>query len=486
MAVLQGNLPTDVRRPGVFNFFDDTSTARGQIPIARTIGLIGMKHASGTAALNVPIEVVNELFADLLFGIGSELALMCRQAFRTFRFLSSRIRGFAAQVWAVPIADPGGGAVAATRTFTVTGTATQAGDVIIRIAGREIRAPVKVGDTQNTTAAAIKAAIDQRLIELPGTATVAANVVTFVYRHLGVNGNDLLTSTVQSVAGVTVAAAVGATGTGVADIQLALDAMVGRHFRAIAIANHAAADVVDLGEHADAMWAADVKKYRHMFLASTGTLATATTLAAPANRKEILVISFEGGRNLPGEIAASVAAMTQTKERPSQNWDKTELPLFPTDDVLNYSAPELESALAGGVTPLEMTDVGGVRVNRLVTTKATHNGVAFENLRDFAVSATSAFYALQTDAAVSQEMAGRNVTEELIGDIRARIYGVLKDGESLGDLHNVDAHAAEILVQPHPSIATRIVTDIPVSVTPNAHQVDNTFRLHIEAPQVAA
>src|SRR6185503_15071758 len=97
-----------------------------------------------------------------------------------------------------------------------------------------------------------------RLSDLPGTFSVAANVVTFVYRHLGANGNDVKATTVQSVAGVTVTAASAVAGVGVADIQPALDAMGSRHFRAIASANHAAQDVTDFGEHADAMWAADV------------------------------------------------------------------------------------------------------------------------------------------------------------------------------------------------------------------------------------
>jgi len=465
MATLQGNLPSDVRRPGVFNFFDDTSSARGQIPIGRTVALLGMKHSSGVATVNVPIEIVNEAAADLMFGTGSEMALMCRMAFKTFRFLSSRIKGTPAQVWGVPVVEPAG--VAATRTFTVTGTATTNGDVIIRIAGREIRVPVASGTTQNNVATAINAAIGQRLFELPGTSGVATNVVT----------------TVQSVAGVTVVAATGATGTGVADIQPALDAMGSRDYRAIATSNHAAQDVTDFGEQADSTWAADIKKYRHMFLASTGTLGSATTLASPANRKEILVVSFEGGRNLPGEIAASVAAMTQSKERPSYNYDKTELPLYPTDDVNNYIAAELEPAILGGATPLEMTNTGGVRVNRLVTTKATLSGFAFENLRDYSVSATSAFYAVQVDAACSQEMAGRNVDGDLLADLKSRIYDVLKTGEDLKDLQNVDAHAAELLVQVHPTIPTRIVTEIPTSIIPNAHQIDNTLRLFVEAPQ---
>lgn len=471
---LQSNIPTDKRRPGTFHTFDDTSSARSLVPIQRSLLLIGMKHSSGTWALNTPVQVFNEREAELGAGKSSELSIMVRIALATFRALGSF-----AQLWCIPIAEPAG--VAATRTFTITGTATEAGDVVVRICGRTIRGAVKSGDTQNTIAASLKAAIDVALSDLPVTTGVATNVVTLTYRHLGVNGNDLLIEEVSAPAGVTNATASPVSGTGVADIQPALDVAGSRDYLAVAIANHAAQDVTDFGEHADLMWAASKKRYRHMFLCSTGTLGSATTLASPPNRKEILVVSFEGGRMLPAEYAASVAAMTQTKERPSFNWDGTELPLYGTADANVYEDAEVETALLGGVTPLTVTDVGKVLVERLVTTKATLSGAAFENLRDFAVSATTAYYARQLDAKLAPAIKGQNVDTTLLRELRDLAYDVLKQGEALGDLHHVDDHAEELVVDAHPSLPSRVLVEFPQSVVPNAHQVDVTHRLFVEA-----
>lgn len=471
---LQSNIPSDKRRPGTFHTFDDTSSARSLVPITRSVALIAMKHSSGTAVVNTPVQVFNEREADLLFGKSSEMAMLVRVTLATMRALGSF-----AQIWCIPIAEPAG--VAATRTFTITGTATEAGDLVVRICGRTVRAPVKSGDTQNTIAASLKAAIDVVLGDLPVTAGVATNVVTLTYRHLGVNGNDLVIEAVSAPAGVSSAIASPVAGTGVADIQPALDVMGSRDYLSIAIANHAAQDVTDLGEHADLMWAASKKRYRHMFLGVTGTIGSATTLASPANRKEILVVSFEGGRMLPGEYAASVAAMTQTKERPSFNWDGTELPLHATADANVYEDAEVETALLGGVTPLGVTDAGKVFVERLVTTKATLAGAAFENLRDFSVSATTAYYARQLDAKLAPAIKGQNVDTTLLRELKDIAYDVLKQGEALGDLHHVDDHAEELLVDAHPSIPSRVLVEFPQSVVPNAHQIDVTHRLFVEA-----
>lgn len=474
--MLQSNIPTDKRRPGTFVTFDDVSGARGLTPSPRSVCCVGMKHSSGTWTLLTPVQVYNEAEADAGAGRGSELALMLRSALKTFRK-----QGSAAALWAVPITEPSG--TAATRTFTVAGTATGAGDALVLISGRLVRVPIKVGDSSATVAAALKAATDIMVAQgvLPGLGSIVGSVVTFTYRHLGINGADIKASTVSSVPGITITTATGVTGSGVADIQPALDVLGSRDYLAVAIANHAAADLTDLGEHADLMWAASRKRFRHMFVGETGTLGTATTLAAAQNRKEIVLVSFEGGLGLPGEYAAAVAAMTQTHERPSHNWNATELDVPGTTDALNYEDAEVETALAGGVTPLTMSDTGKVRVERLVTTKATQAGAAFEPLRDFAASASAAYYARQVDQQCAIAMQGQNLDAELLRELHGIAYDVLKRGEELGDLHHVDDHADELKVEAHADIPTRAVIEIPVSVVPIANQVDATVRFFSEA-----
>lgn len=472
---LQSNIASDKRRPGSFQTFDDTSGSRGLIPVTRSVCCVGIKSSTGTQANATPVQVFNESEADGYFGKGSELALMVRKVYEELRK-----QGASCQVWACSVAAPAG--VAATRTFTVTGTATAAGDVVFRIAGRTLRAAVKSGDTQNTIAASINSAIGVAVATgtLPVTASVATNVVTTTHANTGVNGNDVSVSVVSSPAGATVATASPVAGTGVASLVASLDALGSRDYLAIAVANHLAQDVTDLGTHMDAMWAAGRKRWRHAFIGETGTLSTATTLASGGNRKEIVISSCENSPSLPSELAATAAAISQSKDRPSYNYDGTETTLYAPPDASVFDDNEVEAALLGGVTPLTLSDTGAVKIERLVTTKATVSGAAFENLRDYAISATTAYYARQVDAKAVIAMKGKNADERLMNQLRDLALSILRQGEEAGDLHHVEDHAAELRVAAHPTIPSRVLMEVPLSVVPNAHQLDNTIRLFVE------
>ena len=480
----QSNLASDKRRPGTFHYFDDTSGSRSLIPIERSVALVGVKSSAGTATVNVPLQVFNESEGAAAGGQGSEIDMMVRAAFAAMRSLAASIRGSACKVFVVPLTAPSG--VQATRTFTVTGTATANGDLVIRIAGRTIRAPVKSGDVQNTVAANLKTAIDAYLTTLPVTVGVSTNVVTTTHVTNGVNGNDVKVEVVSTVGGVTVVAANAVAGTGVASIVTALDSLGAKDYLAVALGGHLAQEVTDAGTHLDAMWLAAKKRYRHVFIGETGTLATATTLASGGNRKDIVIGSFEQSPSLPSEFAAMLGVMSQVRERPSYNYDGTILPLYAPADTYIYDDSEVETALAGGVTPLTVTtDTGSPRVERLVTTKTTVSSIRFENLLDYSHSATVAYYARQLDARLVRAIQGQNVDSEFLKDLKDIAFEVLKQGEDLGDLHHVDDHVAELIVEAHPTIPSRVLLEFPQSVVPSAHQIDVTHRLFVEGAVAA-
>src|SRR5262245_59740689 len=134
----QSNIPTDKRRPGVAISFE-TSGAFSLVGFTRAIALVGTKSSAGTGTAATPGQVFSADDCDRIGGVGSPLALMGRKVLEVFRLL-----GGAAQIWLVPVADPAG--TAAIHRFTVTGTATEAGDLVLKIAGRTIRVPVASGD----------------------------------------------------------------------------------------------------------------------------------------------------------------------------------------------------------------------------------------------------------------------------------------------------------------------------------------------------
>src|SRR3972149_3155414 len=136
---IKTSIPSNPRKPGLYVEFDVTSAARGLAPIDRRVALIGARLTAGTVAAGIPTEVFTETGADPYWGKGSELALMCRAAMKAGKKLARKGKKPPA-LWALALADPAG--VKADFTFTVTGPATAAGDVVFRIAGRTLRAGV--------------------------------------------------------------------------------------------------------------------------------------------------------------------------------------------------------------------------------------------------------------------------------------------------------------------------------------------------------
>lgn len=474
----QSNIPSDLRQPGSYMTLDFESGPIGLVSIGRAIVLIGAKTSAGAGVVAEPVLAQSAAECRAIAGKTSILSLMGAKVFEVFKRL-----GGAAQVYLVCVADPAG--TAAAFTFTASGTATEAGDTVFKIAGRTLRASTSDGAAAATVASAVKAAIDANGIDLPGGAgAVVGAVCTFTAGVTGVNGNGIALEVISTPAGITVTPTQSVTGVGVIDITAALDSLGTREYQSIAISNNLAADATDLAAHLDEMWGAGAKKFRHAFIGSRSSLGTATTVASGADAKHIVQASMEGAGSLPGEIAAAVAAMRLTKEQPSYNYDGTELPLYVPSDSDAYTDSEVETALAGGVTPLTKTDAGMAKMERLVTTQTTDSaGNPFENLLDLSNSWTLAYYGKQADIAVARAIQGQSLDSALLRSLRGIVYRILLLGQEAGDLHNVEAHAGEIQVVAHPSIPTRVLIDIPCAVVPNAHQADTTMRLIVEGAQ---
>jgi phage tail sheath gpL-like len=159
--------------------------------ITATVGSDDYVTAAGTASLATPIQVASADDADTYFGVGSELALMCRAVF-------AQKRG--AYVWACPVAQHGS-AVKATAVMLFATTATSAGSVKVTIAGRTcIEAAVASGDTASTIATAVAHAIN-KTPNLPVTATVSSATVTLTAKCGGTRGNAIREDGVQQAKG---------------------------------------------------------------------------------------------------------------------------------------------------------------------------------------------------------------------------------------------------------------------------------------------
>lgn len=134
----------------------------------------------GAGGANVPVAVGGPAQGTALFGAGSMLDRMS-QAF----FASNPNQ----LLYALPIADPGGGAVA-TGSITIGGSPTAAGTLYIYIAGQLIQVAVAVTDTPTTIGAAIAAAIAANA-QLPVTAIATTGAVALTSVMKGTIANDI-------------------------------------------------------------------------------------------------------------------------------------------------------------------------------------------------------------------------------------------------------------------------------------------------------
>lgn len=475
MAISHG-IPSTLRRPGQFHEFDYTSSARGLVPLANRVLLIGIQSSAATATADEFQQIFSEQEADLLFGQGSEIALMARKALQTAVSI-----GITPEIWACGVADPAG--TAAVQKFSVVaGTAATSGDIFFRVGEEVFRAGVSAGDDQDAVALSIKNAIESRLHLVPVTVTATANEVTLTHVVTGENGNDLkLFVDSVGLTAMSINTSTTTPGAGAASLTTALTNSLAKSFETIAIANHQAGDVTAMDTHMDSAWAAGEKRWRFGVMAENGTLSTANTLASTANSEKIVVVSYEDSPSTPGQIAAAMAVGISSRELPNYNYDYQELPLAIPVSSSTYSAAEIESALAAGSTPLAPNDTrSATEIVRLITTKTTENGAPFERTKDLATIRGMVFVVRQIDADFAIQFRGVNKSQRVLNRMRSRAFDKLKEMESLGIVQNVDSLFPQLLVENDPIIATRAIVSLPESIIPNLHQIVFKHVLYVE------
>lgn len=389
--------------PTTFNVFNFLRAGNALRNIPLTVALVGTKSAAGTGVVGQVYEVNDSLSTDLLAGANSEAALMARQA-----MLCTRLFRQGPKLVMTLLAEPGGG-TARIQTITNVGSATSDGSQIIKISGRVFVVSVHAGDSVSTIAAAQANAFKAEAETLPVLVTVAAGVVTLTHPTKGENGNDVLVEVTQQVAGCVATVAQTTAGAGVTDITGALNTLSPLRYDGIAIANHKSADISAILLDMAVRWAPETKTWGWYFLFEPGTIGTATSLAAAANDKSVIISNMEGCKNAPGEGAVTSAVLTFSRPRANSGYDFAVVPLFPPGEATWYTAPERNTAIKAGLTVyVGITDSSGAVVQdraqcvQMVTSKTTIGGIPDDRLRDIGVSRTGVAIALQLDAAVAE------------------------------------------------------------------------------------
>lgn len=179
MAISFNQIPSALRVPLVYAEFDSSNAIQGPVTLAYKGLLFGQMLTAGTATADTLVPVTSAEGAADLFGEGSQLHHMAVAWFSN---------NPTTELYAMPVAEPAG--VQASGTIVVTGPATEAGSIDLYIAGRNIEIAVASGDSANSIAAAIEAAIDADT-SLPVTAGVSTNTVTITAKQKGLIGNQI-------------------------------------------------------------------------------------------------------------------------------------------------------------------------------------------------------------------------------------------------------------------------------------------------------
>lgn len=377
MAISFNTIPQKIYTP-LFYAEVDNSAANTTTDDMQSL-IIGPMLSTGKATADELTYVSSAEQAAELFGHGSILHRMV-SAYRN--------QDSTGTLYVMPLEDPSSG-VAATKTVTVTGSATAAGTISLYIGYDLIEVGVSSGDSESDVAGDISAAINANA-DLPVTSQAALGVVTITAKHKGVIGNDfpvninlLGASNGQELpAGIGIAIADGTTGTGTPDIEAAFAALKEEPFEFIGLPY---SDKTSFDASKAAMttrWAYNVQLYGHVYSAKRGETDDLLDLGTTQNDPHLTVFAvsetdpnfaFERLGAALGQIAVSVKA---DPARPFQTLELTGITAPRVGD--RFSRADRESLLASGCATFTDSS-SATAIERAVTTYITNSYGAKDN-----------------------------------------------------------------------------------------------------------
>lgn len=363
-------IPIDIRTGGQFLEIDNSKALGGAlIAQPRRMLFIGNKLAAGTLAANTLTRINNPAEAAALFGRGSVLHEMLRGA---------RQANKETDMWAIALDDLVAG-VQATQTLTLTGPATGAGTLALRINGELINVGVTSGDTATMIAANVVLAVNA-FLDAPVTAASALGVVTFTARHKGVFGNDIDVRVNYQrdeflPTGLTAVVAAGVVGTGNPDVATALAAIASESYYSIVLPY---TDITNLDklrvELADRFGGMDMRT-GHVFAGRAGTHGQLTTFGSGRNNVHETIFGVKRPPQGAYNWAARMAAVVEFNGAidPARPFKTLEVPgLLAPQEADRFTRPERELLLRDGISTFEATQDGSVLIEQVITSYQTN------------------------------------------------------------------------------------------------------------------
>lgn len=363
-------IPIDIRTGGQFIEIDNSKALGGSLVAqARRILFIGNKLATGTlpaatlTRINAPDEAAQH------FGRGSVLHEMLRGARQVNK---------ETDMWAIGLDDLLAG-VKATQTLTITGPATGAGVLALRINGELVPVGVSAGDTATDVATNVAAAVTA-FLNGPVTAASALGVVTFTARHKGVFGNDIdirINYQADEVlpAGLTAVVAAGVAGAGNPDVADALAAIVNESYYTIITCYGDVTNLDKIKVELSSRFGGMDMRTGHLFAPKAGTHAELTTFGSARNNVHETITGVkrppQGAYNWNARMAAVVEFNGAID--PARPFKTLEVPgLLAPAEADRFTRPERELLLRDGISTFEVAQDGTVLIEQIITTYQTN------------------------------------------------------------------------------------------------------------------
>jgi len=469
---LSPNIP-ETMIPGSYTGYNYYAGPNGLPANIQKVLLIGDKSSAGSIAANKPTEVATEQEAIALAGSGSVLMQMYKAAKKAWKyaqisFLCYEVAASSAATWA----------------FTLTGTATAAGQVGVDCNGVQF----VTGVAKTDTAAAIATALADEINNTPDapfTAAADSGTVTLTAKckgaYISTAAGGLNVSAVSTATGVTAGNVTTTAGTGTVNLETALAAAFPERFHIIVSPVNDETNLGKLRTHLEAAAAPLEQRGQRAVCAMVAASASAAkTEALKHNYERLHIAAVKNKLNATvWEIAAGLGAIFASNSKPNVPMNGVAIPGLAIPDLEDkWSGEEQDVLLYGGVIPLVEED-SQLCIVRAVTTKSNNSGVRFTKLIDTGVIASLDYF---RDAILSTHKAKfkNKVIHALLADsINEENKKVAKDLEDEEILRYIDDYADQFITQESKNEPGRMLCQIPAPVVPGLNQIYNTIDLYL-------
>ena len=469
---LSPNIP-ETMIPGSYTGYNYYAGPNGLPANIQKVLLIGDKSSAGSIAANKPTEVATEQEAIALAGSGSVLMQMYKAAKKAWKyaqisFLCYEVAASSAATWA----------------FTLTGTATAAGQVGVDCNGVQF----VTGVAKTDTAAAIATALAAEINNTPDasfTAAADSGTVTLTAKckgaYISTAAGGLNVSAISTATGVTAGNVTTTAGTGTVNLETALAAAFPERYHIIV---SPVSDETNLGKlkvHLEAAAAPLEQRGQRAICAMVANSASAAkTEALKHNYERIHIAAVKNKINATAwEIAAGLGAIFASNSKPNVPMNGVAIPGLAIPEIEDkWSGEEQDVLLYGGVIPLVEED-SQLCIVRAVTTKSNNSGSRFTKLIDTGVIA-SLDYFRDSILAMHKAKYKNKVIHALLADaLNEDNKKIAYDLEAEQILRYIDDYADQFITQESPNEPGRMLCQIPAPVVPGLNQIYSTIDLYL-------